>query len=279
MSDNRFYVYVYIDPRNFQEFYYGKGKGNRIDAHLDDESDSEKTKIIREIKKEGHEPIRKIVVRNLSEDQALLVEKTLIWKLGKTLTNKASGHYADNFRPHSTFHKELYGFDYENGVYHINVGEGDHRSWEDSYKYGFISGGQSWEEWGKKMCGLKPGDILCAYLSGHGYVGIARAIEKACPAIEFQHKDKPLSNYPLKSPLMLSVNGDIKDGEFPIKVEWLSVRDKTDAVNNKSGIWVSPQMLCSLEKQKKTLSILESKFDLSFKDLLSQSVKKNRRVA
>ena len=24
-----FYVYVYIDPRNFQEFYYGKGKDSR----------------------------------------------------------------------------------------------------------------------------------------------------------------------------------------------------------------------------------------------------------
>ena len=33
-----FYVYVYIDPRNFEEFYYGKGKGNRKVAHLSDDS-------------------------------------------------------------------------------------------------------------------------------------------------------------------------------------------------------------------------------------------------
>jgi hypothetical protein len=26
---NDYYVYVYIDPRNFEEFYYGKGRGNR----------------------------------------------------------------------------------------------------------------------------------------------------------------------------------------------------------------------------------------------------------
>ena len=30
---NAYYVYVYIDPRNFEEFYYGKGKGSRKEAH------------------------------------------------------------------------------------------------------------------------------------------------------------------------------------------------------------------------------------------------------
>jgi hypothetical protein len=25
---NNYYVYVYIDPRNYEEFYYGKGKGS-----------------------------------------------------------------------------------------------------------------------------------------------------------------------------------------------------------------------------------------------------------
>ena len=44
-----YYVYVYIDPRNYEEFYYGKGKGNRKEAHLKDGSDSEKAKRIKEI--------------------------------------------------------------------------------------------------------------------------------------------------------------------------------------------------------------------------------------
>ncbi len=25
---NDYYVYVYIDPRNFEEFYFGKGRGS-----------------------------------------------------------------------------------------------------------------------------------------------------------------------------------------------------------------------------------------------------------
>ena len=39
---NNYYVYVYIDPRNLEEFHYGKGKGSRKDAHLEDVSDSQK---------------------------------------------------------------------------------------------------------------------------------------------------------------------------------------------------------------------------------------------
>ena len=26
---NDYYVYVYIDPRNYEEFYFGKGRGSR----------------------------------------------------------------------------------------------------------------------------------------------------------------------------------------------------------------------------------------------------------
>lgn len=48
-----YYVYVYIDPRNFEEFYYGKGKGSRKEAHLHDGGDSEKAKRINDIRKPG----------------------------------------------------------------------------------------------------------------------------------------------------------------------------------------------------------------------------------
>ncbi len=53
MIDSSYYVYVYIDPRNFEEFYYGQGSGSRKDAHLDDTSDSAKATRIAEIKQEG----------------------------------------------------------------------------------------------------------------------------------------------------------------------------------------------------------------------------------
>ena len=126
-----YYVYVYIDPRNLEEFYYGKGKGSRKEAHLGDQSDSQKSKRIAEIKKENLTPIIRVIAKDLTEQEALLVEKTLLWKLGKRTTNIASGYFADKFRPHNTLHKELSGFDYQNGIYYYNVGEGPHRNCGD----------------------------------------------------------------------------------------------------------------------------------------------------
>lgn len=100
---NDYYVYVYIDPRNYEEFYFGKGRGSRKDAHLTDASDTEKTRRINEIHKEKLAPIVRVIARKLSEHDALLVEKTLLWKLGRNLTNVSSGHYSEKFRPHIPF--------------------------------------------------------------------------------------------------------------------------------------------------------------------------------
>ena len=98
------YVYVYIDPRNNEEFYYGKGQGSRKDAHLTDASDSAKANRIQAIRKEGLEPTIRVIARGLTEDEALLIEKTLLWKLGRLTTNVASGHFAEKFRPADTLH-------------------------------------------------------------------------------------------------------------------------------------------------------------------------------
>jgi uncharacterized protein len=73
---SEYYVYVYIDPRNFEEFYFGKGKGSRKDAHLMDATDNEKTQRIQAIHEAGEEPIIRVIARDLSEHDAFLIEKT-----------------------------------------------------------------------------------------------------------------------------------------------------------------------------------------------------------
>lgn len=70
--------YVYIDPRNFEEFYYGKGKGNHKDAHYKDKGHSEKAQKIREIERAGLKPIIRVIAKGLTEKEAFLVEKTLL---------------------------------------------------------------------------------------------------------------------------------------------------------------------------------------------------------
>lgn len=268
-NTGKHYVYVYIDPRNFEEFYYGKGTGNRKKAHLSDDSDTEKAKRIKAIKKEGLEPIIKVIAKDLTEDQAFLIEKTLIWKLGKNLTNLSSGHFADKFRPHDTFHQDLTGFDFNNGLYYVNVGQGNHRHWDDCVKYGFLSAGQD-TKYSTPIRTLEQGDIVVAYLKKCGYVGIGRVIEKAVKVNDFKIDGKSLRQFQseLKQPDIFK-NSDNDQSEFLVKIEWIkSVESKQAKWKSKAKLFTSQLIKASLQEQKLTREFLEVEFDVQFKDLL-----------
>lgn len=266
-EDKKYYVYVYIDPRNLQEFYYGKGKGDRKSAHLKDDSDSLKARTIKEIKSAGLKPIIKVIAKGLTEAEAFLIEKTLIWKLGRNLANVASGHYGKNFRPHNTIHKDLYDFDYENGLYYVNVGEGEHRNWDDCRKFGFLSAGQSWEKWGRKIYSLEVGDIVVAYLKTYGYVGVGKVVKKAQPALDFRYKGKPLSQLDLVNPKIASSDKEPKDEEHIVGIEWIKSLSRHEALWT-SGLFTSQLVVASLENQKSTVKYLEEEFSINFEDLL-----------
>jgi hypothetical protein len=269
MIENKmtYYVYVYIDPRNFEEFYFGKGTGSRKSAHLSDNSDTEKAKRIKAIRKEGLEPIIKVIAKGLTEKEAFLVEKTLIWKLGRNLTNKSSGHFADKFRPHDTLHQDLSGFDFSNGLYYVNVGEGPHRSWSDCRKYGFLSAGQN-KKFSDPIRTLEQGDIVVAYLKNHGYVGIGRVTEKAMKAKDFRIKGKSFKQLNLNEPNILE-NSDNEKSEFVVKIEWIKSFDSKQAKwKSKSGLFTSQLIKASLQGQHLTREFLEDAFELTFKNLV-----------
>ena len=64
----------------------------------------------------------------------------------------------------------------------MNTGEdpnGD-RSWDDCWKYGFISSGGN-SKFQSHARSLKVGDRVLAYLKRHGYVGIGEVIAEAVP--------------------------------------------------------------------------------------------------
>ena len=271
MVDNQlFYVYVYIDPRNLEEFYYGKGKGSRKNAHLSDESDSEKATRIKAIHKAGLTPIIKVIATKLTESEAYLIEKTLIWKLGRTLTNKSSGHFADKFRPHDTLHEDLAGFDYKNGVYYVNVGEGDHRCWEDCKQYSILSAGQH-KKYSDPIRTLEPGDIVIAYLKERGFVGVGRVKEKAIRISEFRHNGKSLRDLPLKNKNMFK-NSDNEKSEFVLQVKWLKAVERIDAkwIKNSGFLFTTRQVKASLKSQPKTLEYINTQFNMDIISLLKK---------
>ncbi len=105
----QYYVYRLIDPRNGQTFYVGKGKGNRVFAHVNDalkgfegqayedsEEDDVSAKIqqIRDIRNAGLEVIHVIQRYGLTEKEAFEVESALIDAYGE-LTNIQSGHASE----------------------------------------------------------------------------------------------------------------------------------------------------------------------------------------
>ena len=265
---NDYYVYVYIDPRSHAEFYFGKGRGSRKDAHLSDNSDSDKSKQIKAIQKEGLEPIVRVIAQGLSEHDALLVEKTLLWKLGKQLTNISSGHYSSNFRPHDSLHKKLSGFDYQNGFYYFNVGEGETRCWDDCRNFGFISAGQG-VQWRDQMLNFEVGDVIAAYLKGRGYVGIGRITAAAKPVREVSVDGESLLSQRLQCPGLATNSSNNELSEYVAIVDWLtSVEAQHGKWKSKSGLYTTPLIRASLDKQQVTVTFLEASFNLSIPELL-----------
>lgn len=262
MTD-RFYVYVYIDPRNFEEFYYGQGTGSRSHTHLQDVGDSVKVARINAIQEEGLEPIIRFIARGLSSEEALMVETTLIWKLGRTLTNVASGRYVGRFRQPDTFHKRLSRFDFENGIYYVNVGEGETRAWSDCRQFGFLAAGGD-PKWSDQIRGLEVGDVVVAYLKGAGYVGVGVVRSPAVPYAEYRSKGILLAEYELAEPNIAHDASDLAVCEYLVAVDWAAVVDRQGAKwLPRSGLFTSQLVRASLDAQPKTIAFVEEKFGVS----------------
>jgi hypothetical protein len=95
-----YYVYRLIDPRNGETFYVGRGKSNRVFAHIrgDLEQDklSEKHARIREIQFAGLDVVHVIHRHGMDETTASVVEAALI-DAYPGLTNQISGSGSSGF--------------------------------------------------------------------------------------------------------------------------------------------------------------------------------------
>jgi hypothetical protein len=98
----RTYVYRLIDPRNGETFYVGKGRGNRVFAHIRAEQDlagdeiDNKLKRIREIRLAGFEVAHVIHRHGMDDATALEVEAALM-DAYPGLTNVAGGYGTNDF--------------------------------------------------------------------------------------------------------------------------------------------------------------------------------------
>ncbi len=269
-THSNYYVYAYFDPRNYEMFYIGKGRGSRKNAQQPNKAGNETQRRIHEIKRAGLKPLIRVIAANLTEDQAFLVEKALIWRTDTWLTNVSPGHYTDNFRPPSTLHLSLPGFDTTRGIYFANVGGNwDHRQWEDCRKYGFLAAGFG-RQYSSQLDRLEVGSLAATYLNRNGYVGVARVIAKPVPARDFRYRGRPLRPRMLKGPKLLHDAQDDDECEYLVAVKWIKHLPQEDArFRSKAGLFTTQLIVASLAGQPKTLEFLQQQFKVNFEKLLS----------
>jgi len=87
------YVYLYVDPRDSQAFYVGKGQSRRVLAHLGQEGEGRKVRTIAALRAMGLSPKLEVLAHNLrDEETAFRVEAAAIDLLGlERLTNEVRG--------------------------------------------------------------------------------------------------------------------------------------------------------------------------------------------
>lgn len=94
IKELKYYVYIYSHPITDEIFYIGKGKGNRVFSHLEEQKISHKVQYLNQLKDKGLKPKIEILIHGLEDEEvALKVESSVIDLIGiKNLTNIQSGY-------------------------------------------------------------------------------------------------------------------------------------------------------------------------------------------
>ncbi len=147
------------------------------------------------------------------------------------------------------------------GFYFVNVGEGEHRNWDDCRKYGFLSAGQG-EKYGNAMKKLKLGDLVFAYLKGLGYVGFGAVTQSAAMVRDFAPDgfDKKLLDLPLKQPRMSDNKDDPALSEWVVGVNWEKTFER-DGAKRFQGIFANQNIVCQL-RDAATVDFLRKEFGI-----------------
>jgi hypothetical protein len=100
--------------------------------------------------------------------------------------------------------------------------------WSDYRTYGFICAGGG-PQYRKIMEQLQEGNVIYAYVSKYGYVGIGTVTKRAVPFRKATLEDgRRLADLPLEGHYNDSSNDD--EGDWIALVNWIAAVDKTQAV-------------------------------------------------
>ena len=158
------------------------------------------------------------------------------------------------------------------------------RQWEACKDYNFLSAGQH-PKFSRQLLNIEIGDIIAAFITGCGYVGLGRVNQIATPINLFKFEDKTISDFNIPQNILDDIfitdetiigmgsmkkslfrNAYNENTEYVIGINWIETVTKTNAYWLPNyGLFANPNIQCRLKRQVKTLNFLEDKFNIKFR--------------
>lgn len=186
-------------------------------------------------------------------------------------------------------------------IYHINhISFHTHRAWEDCLKFGFISAGQFdtkylnipgkqhlYSRWVDQIKSVDIGDIICAYVTEVGFVGIGECMSNAVPIAKlqlqdgsflFDHSKEIYNQNILKTKANVNEMGFSDhipntfgcEDEFAFAVKWIRTITKKEAENtnqnNKRTLGITQHVVSNMNTQARSnmKTYVEEVFNVKF---------------
>lgn len=174
----------------------------------------------------------------------------------------------------------------------VNVGEDPprpkpnwvgRRQWNACVEYNFVSAGQELI-YNQPLLNLQVDDVIAAFITGRGYVGIGIVQEPAIDIKDFYFKDKKLADLNIDKGYIngtltdnktvdgldylrktIFCNADNPKTEYAVKINWLKSVDRKDAFwKKKFGLFANPSIQSNLKEQTITINFLQECFGVKF---------------
>jgi hypothetical protein len=148
------------------------------------------------------------------------------------------------------------------GYYFVNVGEGEHRNWDDCRAYGFLAAGHG-TKYSRPLRKLKEGDLVFAYMKSRGYVGFGKITKPSVMARDFEveAKGQRLFDLQLQQPNLRDLSDDPEMSEWTVGVEWQKTFTRDEAKWFAGG-FANQNIVCKLRDQG-TVEFLKKEFEVS----------------
>jgi Endonuclease NucS len=147
------------------------------------------------------------------------------------------------------------------GLWYVNIGDGQYRSWDDMQRYGFIAAGAG-EKYSGSLNRLHPGDRIVAYQPGGvGYVGYGIVTSASVNVSDFKTKSGPLLEQRLTQPNIAHDCQDAALAERVVGVDWIKTIPLAQA-KRFDGIFANQNIVCKL-RDPKTIDFLRDQFGVS----------------